>query len=366
MNTYSNEARCTICHAGYDWKDKNYDFTKAGNVDCLSCHDTTGTYKKVFPAVQPDPKLDLAKLALSVGPTSRTSCGSCHFYGGGGDHIKHGDLDKSLVKPTRDIDVHMGGSSNMGCSACHSAEKHVIKGQSMLVSDGNGPRAACTDCHNDPKIHKNQFVEKHTKKVACQACHIPIIAKSSPTKVWWDWSKAGDKNRKPKHDAFGMEDYIAIKGEFKWNMNFMPEYFWYNGKVDRVLGGDKIDPTKIVKINTPQGSRHDKNAKLMPFKVMRGKQPYDAGNNTLAYVQVFGGYWKHLDWQKAVTDGMKSMDQPYSGKYGFVETSMVWPVNHMVAPKEKALRCTACHGSHGKLNWKALGYDNDPIMKKKK
>ena len=231
MNTYSNEARCTICHAGYDWKDRSYDFTKAENVDCLSCHDTTGTYKKVFPAVQPDPKLDLAKLALSVGPTSRKSCGSCHFYGGGGDHIKHGDLDKSLIKPTRDIDVHMGGAANMECSACHSAENHVIKGQSLMVSEGNGPRVTCTDCHNDPKIHKNKFVENHTKKVACQTCHIPTIAKSSPTKVWWDWEKAGNKNRKAKHDAFGMEDYVTIKGEFKWNMNFMPEYFWYNGKV---------------------------------------------------------------------------------------------------------------------------------------
>ena len=42
----SNEARCTQCHAGYGWKDQNFDFTNASNIDCLVCHDTTGTYKK--------------------------------------------------------------------------------------------------------------------------------------------------------------------------------------------------------------------------------------------------------------------------------------------------------------------------------
>ncbi|MBW6486683.1 MAG: tetrathionate reductase family octaheme c-type cytochrome [Syntrophobacterales bacterium] len=356
---------CTICHAGYDWKDGSYDFSKAENVDCLACHDTTGSYKKVSPAVQPDPKLDLAKLALKVGATSRKSCGSCHFYGGGGDHVKHGDLDSSLTNPTAEIDVHMGGQAKMECTGCHSAEKHAIKGQSLTIAGSNAERIACTDCHSDAKIHKNQFVEKHIAKVACQACHIPTIAKSLPTKVWWDWSKAG-KNIKPKKDAFGMDNYLKIKGEFKWNKNFAPELLWYNGKAERILPGDKINPAKVVKLNSPQGNRFDKNSKLMPFKVMRGKQPYDSGNNTMAFAKLFNGYWKDFNWDKAIEEGMKAGGQPYSGKYGFVETSMAMPVNHMVAPKEQAFRCTACHGSHGKLDWKALGYENDPILKKKK
>ena len=46
-STLSNEPRCTSCHAGYGWTDKNYDFSKQENVDCLACHDTTGTYKKI-------------------------------------------------------------------------------------------------------------------------------------------------------------------------------------------------------------------------------------------------------------------------------------------------------------------------------
>ena len=40
---------------------------------------------------------------------------------------------------------------------------------------------------------------------------------------------------------------------------------------------------------------------------------------------------------------------------------MAWPVNHMVAPKEKALKCEDCHGENAdRLDWIALGYYGDP------
>ena len=42
----SNEPRCTSCHVGYGWKDDTFDFSDESRVDCLVCHDTTGTYKK--------------------------------------------------------------------------------------------------------------------------------------------------------------------------------------------------------------------------------------------------------------------------------------------------------------------------------
>jgi hypothetical protein len=44
----SNEPRCTSCHDGYGWRNSEFDFSAQKNVDCLECHDTTGTYKK-FP-----------------------------------------------------------------------------------------------------------------------------------------------------------------------------------------------------------------------------------------------------------------------------------------------------------------------------
>jgi len=73
------------------------------------CHDTTGTYEK-FPSAAGHPVYeepiefggeiweapDLAYIAQYVGPTSRDNCGSCHFTGGGGDAVKHGDLDSTF------------------------------------------------------------------------------------------------------------------------------------------------------------------------------------------------------------------------------------------------------------------------------
>jgi hypothetical protein len=42
----SNWPRCTSCHIGYGWKDNSFDFNDGKNIDCLICHDQTGTYKK--------------------------------------------------------------------------------------------------------------------------------------------------------------------------------------------------------------------------------------------------------------------------------------------------------------------------------
>ena len=43
----SNEGRCSQCHIGIGWGDKDFDFSNPKNIDCLACHDQTGTYKKV-------------------------------------------------------------------------------------------------------------------------------------------------------------------------------------------------------------------------------------------------------------------------------------------------------------------------------
>lgn len=361
----SNWPRCTSCHAGYGWKDASFDFSKAENVDCLVCHDTTGTYKKTpTGAGIPDPSVDLEKAAQSVGKTSRATCGACHFFGGGGDHIKHGDLDSSLVAPPRVMDVHMGtDGKNMTCSSCHKAKDHVIPGMALSVSAKGEATLGCTDCHT-PSPHKNAVINKHFERVACQTCHIPTFARSLPTKVWWDWSKAGEDVAEPPKDQWGQKLYDKMKGEFKWAKDVVPTYLWFNGSTERYLLGDPIaDPSKVLHLNLPLGSKEDKNAKIWPFKVMRGKQPYDVGNKLLAVPHLFGGYWKHYDWGKAIESGMAAAGFSYSGKYDWIETDMFWRVTHMVVPKDQALRCTDCHGPKGRLDWKALGYEKDPQKK---
>lgn len=40
---------------------------------------------------------------------------------------------------------------------------------------------------------------------------------------------------------------------------------------------------------------------------------------------------------------------PFSGSYDFIETTMHWPITHMVPPAEQALGCASCHASENRL-----------------
>jgi hypothetical protein len=55
------------------------------------------------------------------------------------------------------------------------------------------------------------------------------------------------------------------------------------------------------------------------------------------------GFWTTLSWPEAFRLGAEYLNIPYSGQYGFVETSYVYPTTHMVAPKENVLACNECH-----------------------
>jgi hypothetical protein len=56
-----------------------------------------------------------------------------------------------------------------------------------------------------------------------------------------------------------------------------------------------------------------------------------------------GAYWADFDWQKALEAGMAYVGDDWSGRYEFAQTEMFWPLTHMVAPKERAVRCVECH-----------------------
>lgn len=361
----SNYPRCTSCHIGYGWKDASFDFSKEENVDCLVCHDQSGTYTKIPTAAGiPVPKVDLLLVAQSVGKPTRKNCGVCHFDGGGGTGVKHGDMDDSLYDPKPETDVHMGGLE-FQCTECHTTKEHKIMGASHGSMASGQNHIYCTDCH-EGEVHSNKTINRHLNSVACETCHIPEFARVEPTKVWWDWSKAGE-DKEDAQDRFGKETYNKMKGEFKWDMNVIPTYKWYNGSAVYYKFGDKVDPNKVVMLNNINGDIKDPNAKIAPFKVMRGKQIYDSKNNYLIIPKLFGegGCWKTYDWDAASQLGMKEVNIEYSGSYAFIETEMYWPINHMVAPKEEALKCASCHGAKGdRLDWKALGYSGDPLKVK--
>lgn len=389
-NVASNEPRCTSCHVGYDWKDMSQPPPQEDNkVDCIVCHDTTATYSKWedkagHPLYQPLNKKgiihqppDLSRIAQHVGLPERENCGACHFYGGGADNVKHGDLSSALVSPDRKTDVHMASDGlNFACTTCHLSTEHQIEGSRYAVNTSDkgklkpGQRrdvATCESCHTNKPHPDNSLshakLNNHTDKIACQTCHIPEFAKAGvATKTSWRWSEAGRlKEGKPyseegytQGNGKHLHTYLSTKGTFKYGENVVPHYAWFDGQVKYNLQDEKIDPTKVVEVNKIGGSPNDPDSRIWPFKRMEGSQAYDTVNNKLVATNVWGpttdtAFWTNFDWDKSITAGMKAIGADYSGEHGFVDTYMYWPITHMVAPKEEALECADCHQKKGRL-----------------
>lgn len=403
----SNEASCTKCHIGFGWKDRTFDFKSRESVDCLSCHDGTGEYAKK-PAGHGgggEDAPDWSGLARGVGPTSVRTCGACHFAGGGGEGVKHGDLDPSLLEAKKTLDVHMA-SDGLGftCASCHRGEEsgHRFKGRAPSVSVDSKNLAACSQCHGEgPHGHDFAFRSEkeregaarfppgpqklwpwqsarrnwHARRIACQTCHIPTFARENSTKLSWDWSKAG--RRKPdgrpvtEYDDEGNISYLGIKGAFKWGKNVVPAYRWWNGTSGRYLTGDRFDPSRTLVMNPPLGGPGDAGSKIWPFKLHEGNQPYDPVHKILIQPKTFGpkgsgAYWSDFDWNKAARAGMKHAGLPFSGKIGFARTEMYWPVSHMVAQGDRGLSCVDCHSRASRLAGVGgvymPGYDRSAVL----
>ncbi|MCA9547977.1 MAG: hypothetical protein KC613_26410, partial [Myxococcales bacterium] len=122
--------------------------------------------------------------------------------------------------------------------------------------------------------------------------------------------------------------------------------------------------------------------RIFPFKIHRGKQPYDLSHKYLLIPKTFGadGFWGMTQkqqhtveerWHQALLRGTEIHGLPYSGQetggpnFGWAETAMYWPQVHMVGAADEALQCNDCHptdGEPGRLDWAALGYPGDPAQ----
>ena len=354
IGTRGNEQSCAKCHIGYGMDARGKVFTDSTNIDCLVCHDNTETYAKApEKGGAPEPTLDLRAIAEHIGRPRRANCGVCHFFGGGGNNVKHGDLEMSMFEPAAATDIHMGTDGmNMVCVDCHQTEKHVIAGKLYSLASTNQHRATCEQCHTETP-HKDEILNEHTLKVACQSCHIPTYAKDHATKMFWDWSTAGRlKDGQPfvEEDSMGNHAYMSIKGSFQWARNVTPEYAWFNGTASHYLLGDRVDDTtQALVLNQLHGSYADVSSKIIPVKIHRARQPFDPVHRILIQPKLYadrqgeGAFWKDFDWSTAATAGMKDVGLPFSGKISYVTTAMYWPVNHMVSSKQETVPCAECH-----------------------
>ncbi len=391
----SNEPRCTHCHAGYGYADGTFSFDDPTSVDCLICHDQTGTYKKLpKTAGRPDPEFDLTPVAQSVaangGVPTIKNCIFCHANAGGGDNVKHGDLAMSIADTTYEYDVHMGtlesGGLDFECVTCHQVKKdaagnvlsHGIGGMPYhSVDEGNMQQ--CDDCHGGPATaHVNapastQSLVTGHDRLACQVCHIPAFARETSTKTEWYWATAGRDDIEVTFDDDGRPSYDKMKGSFVWTKNVRPELRWFNGKYTKFLTGVNDQYTSLPAVLAePVGDYTDPNAKIYPFKKMIGNQPADRNNQTILVPNLFpsasqpNAYWKLYDWNLALAAGALAAGQDYTGEYDFVDTVMYLSVNHEIAPKAEALGagpgtegCGDCH-TGDKIDWPALGWTGDP------
>jgi octaheme c-type cytochrome (tetrathionate reductase family) len=374
VNVRTNEPRCTSCHAGYGWTDESFDHSNPGNIDCLVCHDSTGTYKKFptgagHPAYEDKvfggkdwPAVDLVSVAQGVALPTRSNCGACHFTGGGGDAVKHGDMDTSLKSPDFELDVHMDAEGlNFTCQTCHTTEDHQVAGSRYEMG-----AIGCDDCHTDAP-HDEDAINAHTASIACETCHIPEYARAQPTKEFWDWTTAGERNddgsiKIVADEATGKPIYDSRKGSFLWESNVVPTYLWSNGTFDWSLPGEPVIQEDGFLINEVLGGPGD--GKIAPFKEFDGIQPYDAANQAVMPLNLFPSgeadttaFWKFWDMSAAITDAATAYGLEYSGSYENIESVMYWPQNHMVAPAADALECQACHSEGGRLDFASLGFD---------
>jgi len=389
----TNEGRCTQCHTGLGYKDGGYDFDNPKNVDCLVCHDQSGTYKKgMKTAGMPDPSVDLNLVARSIslgGEPTRKACIGCHAFAGGGDNVKHGDISSDMIATTREFDVHMGvNGANMSCVDCHGNNhdpktgdlNHGIAGMS-LHSVNEGEIKQCTDCHGgQDTIHAGTsiepvFADGRHGRLACQVCHIPAFARAVGTTVEWYWSEAGQNiDPIPVDPVTGRAMYNKKKGAFVWGLNVRPTLRYSNGKWKRmVVGVSDHYVNEPISMAEPVGDYYDQDAMIYPFKMMIGNQPVDPNTRTVLVPHLFGlaggpnPYWGKWDWTAALNDGAARTGQNFSGTHIFAATEMLLSVNHEVAPAEQALGmgginggCLDCHTTDV-IDWQALGWSGDPL-----
>ncbi|MBI5497851.1 MAG: hypothetical protein HY904_22780 [Deltaproteobacteria bacterium] len=370
--TPSNEGRCAECHAGYGdaaAKKAAYQLSSEGRrVDCLICHAdlATGYIKAVknfgVADVKPAsgclpacPATDVCTLragapvcvpyatrlpevlkaaAQSVRRPGRDNCGKCHFYAGGGDNVKMGDLASSLAVPAGPaVDVHMGSTNATAprtCADCHAGTGFAhdrFKGTGVSLALVQEAPLQCTGCHAAqatahpaPTTFGNH---DHSARVACQVCHIPQYARQLTTKTMWDWSLAGFKDCKypgapaeiiaacvldPTSPAFGTArasiggddvDYNWQKGVFHMRKNVEPAYRWYDGSGTHLtIAGaaaafdpaDGLSPSRPVTLAGPVAAATDTGAVVTAFKRMIGRQAMMLDGSFVVVPHLFGAW----------------------------------------------------------------------------
>jgi len=327
---------CNTCHPG-DPGDELHGVGSTGpaaeaSIDCLVCHSADYDYSKRKPMKNDAGKITMGqdrsvKAALAVGKPSVKNCMTCHETAGGGAYIKRGFVF------TKGNDVH--AAKGMVCADCHKARDHKIPtGFDPNNWANDGVRIACTDCHGETP-HKDQHINRHTARIACQTCHIPRTG-GAFAKDFTTWTKMAD----------GFYEPATLRKEAN---ETTPAYAWYNGTV-----------ANTPHLIGPKGERTDKKSRIYPFKIYQAKAYYNKLNGELLSMD-FAQPMANGDTLAGVASAARTLGiKKYEPVPGW--QTIYFSSSHLVT-RTKSLSCNNCHAPNGVLNFKSLGYSENEVTK---
>ena len=312
---------CNDCHIGSEWNVKGDD-TRA-DADCTFCH---------FSAY---PKREHGELPVFETPTPE-KCLTCHYK----DRLKRGDLFNA------EQDVH--AAAGMVCQYCHNRMKwdgsdHQFRKGTIIDTTEQTMKGtlSCSDCHSAKphavRTKQGGELNRHVEKVACVTCHTGLRPAAALASRKWNEFKDGSPVTE------------------KWAPGWLPEHKWYDGTGPGKIGnyllpildhnerrdalGAKIHPFNAVTVTwfvKSSGSDFDD---VIPVPEVKAADTNQNGIVTITEMRNQGNY---LD------PTLRTADMNFS-------------ITHSVVPKELAFDCKDCHGRNGwVLDWKLLGYENDP------
>ncbi len=358
---------CSRCHAGAGLRPTGQ-MTEAQleNIDCLICHASGYQRDLVAPAggaLAWKPILwknqeGLDSVAKRLSRPTRTMCLRCHSASGGGPNYKRGDLEYILADPPRDHDVHMASDgANLQCVDCHAGSDHRVlgRGADLPATDSPGKKLSCEGTCHDAAPHKQPVLNRHAARVYCTSCHVPSFAREEPTDMVRDWSKASYNTEADRYTAT-----ISLQKDVT------PVYAWFNGTSVATLANEpvRVDRTGRVVMMAPVGTRRDPSARIYPFKLHRGRMPVMTGRGWIIPMLV-EEFFADGNIDAAVRNASREFYGITDPAYTWEDTVRYMGIFHGVPPAARAVPCLGCHSPGGRLDWKSLGYSEDPLTRRR-
>lgn len=303
------------------------------------------------------PGLTALDLIKNVKKPTTVTCLNCHGKAAGSDWAKRGDLGLNSATATAAQDVHLASVANAGagltCSSCHVPSNHKIPGRGIDLrpTETGVTVKKCVDCHigmDSGSGHTQLGIrvepDRHVKRVACQACHIPTFGRGGATEMSRNWTV-------PTWNAALCNGQGAWAGEEVKASNVVPELTFFNGtsyvyKFGQTL--DRIDPiTGLTMLADANGGINDAVgvSKLVPIKRHQSTMAVMSSGTDINKLIPYDVVWQFMTglFDQAAEKGKTFAGYAGTHQWKTVEAEMA--INHGVAPRAGTAPCANCHGT---------------------